>query len=105
MLYVAIELLYVTVNMFKVLKLGNNGSAVLALSGRIEESDLSDLERALDAEINAANFTLDLQEVRLASREALRFFAMCEAKGIKLKNCPAYIRRWLDTEREKSHEP
>jgi len=36
-----------------------------------------------------------LQEVRLVYREGVRFLANCKAKGIKLKNCPAYIRGCL----------
>ena len=88
--------------MLKILRSGDNDSAVLALSGRIEESDLPSLQSVLGAEV--ADLTVDLQEVRLVCREALRFLATCEAKGIRLKNCPAYIREWLGSGREISHE-
>ena len=40
----------------------------------------------------------DLRDVRLADREAMRFLRGCEADGMKLENCPAYIREWLDRE-------
>lgn len=89
-------------DMLKILRSGDNDSAVLALSGRIEESDLPSLQSVLDAEV--ADLTLDLQEVRLVCREALRFLATCEAKGIRLKNCPAYIREWLGSGRDISYE-
>ena len=90
--------------MLQILRSSKNGSAVFSLCGRIEESDLLDLQRVLDAETGTPNLTLDLQEVRLVHREALRFLAVCEAKGIKLKNCPAYIREWFRGQEGSSHE-
>ena len=51
----------------------------------------------------AADFrtiVLDLQEVRLADRDAVKFLKDCEARGVKLENCPEYVREWM--EREKS---
>jgi len=41
---------------------------------------------------------LDLRDVRLADRDAVRFLRGCEANGMKLENCPAYVREWIDTE-------
>jgi hypothetical protein len=35
---------------------------------------------------------LDLTEVMLVDREAVRLFALSEVDGIELRNCPAYIR-------------
>jgi predicted metal-binding protein len=37
--------------------------------------------------------------VRLADRDAVRFLRGCEADGMKLENCPAYVREWMDTEK------
>ena len=45
-------------------------------------------------EIQSAIMTLDLEEVRLVDRQAVTFFAACEARGIKLKNS-SYIREWM----------
>lgn len=89
--------------MLKILRSGND-SIVLAVSGRIDESDLPDLQAALDTEFRTHDLTLDLAEVRLVHRTALRFLAECEAKGIKLKNCPTYIREWFAAERRSSRE-
>lgn len=91
--------------MLKILRSSENGSVVFTLCGRIEENDLLDLQGVLDTEPKAADLTLDLQEVRLVHREALRFFAVCEEKGIKLTNCPAYIREWFRDRRLAHHEP
>ena len=42
---------------------------------------------------------LDLKDLTLVDREAVRFLERCEADSIKLKNCPAYIREWIERER------
>ena len=72
-------------------------AAVFVLSGRIERNHVSDLQKLFEAEAELAEITLDLGEVRLVDREAVRFLAACEARGIKLKNCSSYIREWIDT--------
>jgi hypothetical protein len=90
--------------MLKILRFDENASTIFALSGRIEESDLPELQAVLDAEPKIADLTLDLQEVRLVSREGVRFLATCKAKGIELKNCPGYIRELLQVGRETGDE-
>jgi hypothetical protein len=78
------------------------GRAVhLVLSGRIDQSDLEELERAIDGVgVVPALVTIDLAEVRLLDREAVRFFARCEAAGARLLRCPPYIREWITREHE-----
>jgi hypothetical protein len=90
--------------MLKTLRFDDKGSRVLALSGQIEESDLQGLQNVPNAEPKTADLTLDVQEVRLVYREAVRFLAPCKAKGIKLKNCPAYTRELLGIGRETGDE-
>lgn len=73
----------------------------LALSGRIEGVHLAELERAVaDESAAACAITLDLDGVRLADREAIRFLARCEAHGMRLAHCPAYVREWIARERD-----
>jgi hypothetical protein len=79
-------------------------SAVFALSGRIEESQVPELQQLIQAEPDVTAITLDLQEVRLVDRGAVRFLAACEARGIKLRYCPQYIREWIETGSDLSHE-
>jgi len=69
---------------------------VLAISGRIEDESLNQLETAFSAEQQTV--VLDLQEVTLAGREAIKLLVRYEAKGARLKNCPAYIREWITQE-------
>lgn len=42
---------------------------------------------------------LDLKDVTLVDRAAVRFLASVEAAGIRLVNCPAYVRSWIAAER------
>jgi predicted metal-binding protein len=41
-----------------------------------------------------------LRDVTLADRDAVRFLRGCEADGMKLENCPAYVREWMDREKD-----
>ena len=41
---------------------------------------------------------LELGEVRLVDRERVGFLARCEATGIRLESCPAYVREWIARE-------
>ena len=72
-----------------------NGPVTFRLSGRIELADLEELHRIFELESNDQDLALDLGDVTLVDREALTFLAGCESNGIKLKNCPAYVRQWL----------
>jgi hypothetical protein len=43
---------------------------------------------------------IDLEEVTVIDREAVVFLAVSENNGIELRNCPAYIREWVDREKK-----
>ena len=43
-----------------------------------------------------ATAALDLRDVTLVDESAVKFLAGCEADSVKLQNCPAYIRAWID---------
>jgi hypothetical protein len=93
--------------MFKIRRLEEKGFVTFALSGRIEEEHLPELQKLLEVETQAkpTAVTLDLVDVRLVDREAIRFLAACEAQGILLKDCPSYVREWIETGRGYSNEP
>jgi predicted metal-binding protein len=71
---------------------------VFTLSGRMEAEQVPELKELFDRDYR--NIILDLRDVRLADRDAVRFLKGCEADGMKLENCPAYIREWMDRERD-----
>jgi hypothetical protein len=37
-----------------------------------------------------------------SNENAITFFVHCEAKSIALKNCPAYVREWINALRRES---
>ena len=45
------------------------------------------------------NIILDLQDLRLADRDAVKFLRGCERDGMKFENCPAYVREWMGREK------
>jgi anti-anti-sigma regulatory factor len=80
-----------------------NGQVVLTLSGRIQAENVAELQRLLELERVGRGLALDLKDVTLVDRDAVNFLARCEADSIELKNCPAYIREWIERERRPSN--
>jgi hypothetical protein len=73
-----------------------NGRVVFTLSGRIEAEDVKELGQLFALETAGQQLVLDLRDVTLVNRDAVEFLAGCEADSIKLENCPAYIRVWIE---------
>jgi anti-anti-sigma regulatory factor len=70
---------------------------VLTLSGQLDAEIISELRQSLDMVPAGEAVVLDLADLVLADREAVRFLSDGEACGrIVLRNCPAYIRRWIE---------
>lgn len=93
-----------TLGMFKIRRSGDAEYAIFVLSGRIEEKHVVELGSLLDAEATGTQVTLDLEEVKLVDRGAIRFLAACESRGIRLNNCPSYIRKWIEQGSDTGHE-
>lgn len=90
--------------MLRIRRLEQGACTIFAISGRIEEQNLVELQKLLEEESEPETITLDLEEVRLVDRECVKFFAAWEARGVRLKDCPSFIRQWIDTGSDKSHE-
>jgi anti-anti-sigma regulatory factor len=88
--------------MFQIRQSEDNGVVTLALSGHIEEERLSDLQKLLASQAGARTtaVVLDLADVKLVNREAVKFLASCETAGVELKNCPSYVREWIEKGRK-----
>lgn len=72
---------------------------VLRISGRIAAEDLEVVRAALK---DGSVVALELTEVELVDRDAVKLLALTEANGLELRHCPAYIREWVTRERESS---
>ena len=77
----------------------SNGKIVFTLSGRIAPEDIDELRRLFGLEPSAVRVVLNLKELVLVDSEAVEFLTGCEAAGMTLKDCPAYVRTWIDRER------
>jgi anti-anti-sigma regulatory factor len=75
-----------------------NSKVIYTLSGRIEVEDVAELQRLFALETGNHPLVLDLKDVTLVNRDAVKFLGNCEASGTKLENCPGYIRQWIVTE-------
>src|SRR6202022_845520 len=77
----------------------SNGEVIFTLAGRLNEEQVAEMEALLKSEAATREIVLDLKDLTLVDRDAVRFLERCEAASIKLKNCPAYIREWIRRER------
>ena len=80
----------------------SNGKIVFTLSGRMAPEDIDELRRLFGLEAKAVRIVLNLNELVLVDGDAVEFLAGCEAAGMTLKDCPAYVRRWIDQGREQN---
>lgn len=71
---------------------------LLRVSGQVTGEHVSTLKTILEEEESA--LTLDLKDVRLVDGEAVKLLAIHEAKGVRIANCPLYIREWIRRESE-----
>ena len=77
-------------------------SVILTLTGRIEVEDIAELQRAIHLEKGEDRIALDLKDLTLINRDAVKFLGHCEANKITLTNCPAYIRQWIGPGRKQA---
>ena len=70
---------------------------VLFISGRITGEHVDMLRGVLEQE--SGGFAIDLKNVLLVDREAVKLLALSEANGTELRNCPPYIREWVTREK------
>ncbi len=73
---------------------------VFILRGRLEGQAIAELRRLFERYPDYCAIVLDLKDVRLVDRETVRFLARSEGDGVRLENCPAYIREWMEREKD-----
>ena len=74
------------------------GIMVFTLSGRMNVEEVAELKELFDADYRT--IVLDLRDLRLVDRDAVQFLRDCEAHGMNLENCPAYVREWMEREKD-----
>ena len=73
---------------------------VFTVSGRLDADNVGELSALLADEPAGRPLVLDLKDLVLVDRDAVRFLQVCEGDGIVLRNCPPYIRAWMAREGE-----
>ena len=71
-------------------------AAMFTISGQLDADSVMELCQMVDVEPAGSVLVLDLTDLVLADRDAVRFLREHEARGrVVLRNCPAYVRTWM----------
>ena len=71
-------------------------SITLLLNGKVGEEAIRDLESNIRKAHGAEQRVyIDLSEVTLVDRKAVRYLSGQAGRSVTLVNCPAYLRRWI----------
>jgi len=85
--------------MLRIQRSVNGEVTVIALIGRMDAENVPELKTLFRSEAEGRRIVLDLKDLTLVDRDAVRFLERCEAESIRFTNCPAYIREWIMSER------
>jgi ABC-type transporter Mla MlaB component len=71
-------------------------SIILSLAGKVNQEALPEIALLIDrGRQDREQVILDLSEVTLIDPAAAQFFADQFRGGVRMVNCPVYIRRWI----------
>jgi anti-anti-sigma regulatory factor len=71
-------------------------SVTFLLNGKFDEDAIRDLESSiLEARGAHQHVYIDLSEVTLVDRKAVRYLSEQANRNIQLVNCPIYLRGWI----------
>ena len=80
-------------------------SLTLAIAGKVSLEALPEIALLIDhGRRDHEKVILDLSEVTLLDPAAAQFFAEQFRGGVRLVNCPFYIRRWILRENDESED-
>ena len=78
-------------------------TVVFTVSGQLGSENVNELCQLVDVEPAGSIIVLDLTDLVLADRDAVRFLRDYETRGrVALRNCPAYVRAWMVGENDRS---
>jgi ABC-type transporter Mla MlaB component len=80
-------------------------SLTLAIAGNVSQDALPEIAQLINhGRRDHEKVILDLSEVTLLDPAAAQFFAEQFRGGVRLVNCPFYIRRWILRENDESED-
>jgi len=65
----------------------------------MDSNTIADLERLIDSEAKGRGVLLNLKDLTLVDEDGVNFLAGRESNGVKLENCPPYVREWINRQR------
>jgi ABC-type transporter Mla MlaB component len=72
----------------------------LCLCGQFTAEYVAELEKALNAEsATDQSIAVDMSDVTLVDREAMKFLCNTHSKSIPIENIPPYVQRWIQQEK------
>ena len=75
---------------------------VFTVSGQLHADNVNELCHVVDAEPAGGVLVLDLTDLILADRDAVRLLRQYEDRGrVVLRNCPAFVRTWMAGENDR----
>jgi anti-anti-sigma factor len=83
---------------YRIQRSATPGTVVFALSGEMDAEHATELRECLANEPDG-HVVLDLKDVTLVDRAAVRFLAGVEGREIRIVNCPEYVRSWIAAEK------
>jgi acylglycerol lipase len=84
---------------FRVQRSVTDDEVVLMLSGDIASDRAAELQAILDTDAGR-RLVCDLRDVAVVDRAGVLLLARSELRGATLTNCPAYVREWIERERD-----
>ena len=71
-------------------------TVVFMVSGRLDGENVMELCQLIDREPPGIPVVVDLTDLVLADRDAIRYLRDCETGDrVVLRNCPEYVRVWI----------
>jgi anti-anti-sigma regulatory factor len=83
---------------YRILRSEQADATVFALSGEMDDQHTAKLQELLALEGEHA-ILIDLRDITLVGRAAVRFLVGLEPSRIRIVNCPEYVSTWMAAER------
>jgi hypothetical protein len=74
------------------------GFKIFQLSGVIDEGYIAELDELFGPAADYRYVVADLNDIQIVDRAAVHFLLRCELQGLKIENCPPYVREWMARE-------
>jgi len=83
---------------FKIERIASANRLTIKLSGQLDADCIAELEAQIA--LGEGRIEFEMKEVTLVDGDVVRFLVRCEARGIYLRGCSAYISEWIRRERD-----